>query len=1328
MSASVKPSRAELILRHFHLWSRRAATLVLMLLVLLLAAVVYVWTSKSDILAARGAAFLNAHVFGEGTHVVVGRIRGMPFQRLILEDVRLEGEGPQGKMAFLSAHELEVSYDLWGILHGRYVASSAAARGLHLEFLRREGGLYLPTFRSHKKSTRTTTFRIENIAVMDGTARVEMPWRTVTIDSLNGGLTVESGADGLKLTAHGLAGRMNDALGTIEVDKGTLGIRSPMRFDSIEGRWSGSPFGVAGTIGEKADLKIHVEQFPLGRLGKFLNRTDLDPGYVTRLHGNLKNESGRVSFDALGDFSWQEWNLEGVQGRGTIQNGMLDLRDVSTRLEGANLSRGVVRLPLHEAWFTVNVVAENLNTATLRMPVVDKMPGVVNGSAELRFGDRKNFLRALDMHIRLNQGTVLRVPFQSGNVSAVVRDGTFRFDSLYVNLDGARATALGKAGESFLDLDINYAGNLIPLRALARQPDLSGQADLHARLNGPPRSPILLGQGEVRQFSVSTVRAPLLVIEDANGPVNENQDLRIRAVMPQGLHVANLAFNRGVATVAAAMDSARVDSVYMANVDTVVTGWGSVRWKPEIRVSVNEANAIASGHRFHARSSFTVYRRGDVISTPGMVIDTPRGFANVEGAWNVTSHDGRLHAELNSIDPSVFFAKPPPVLIGKLTGVLDLAGTGHRLSGRADLALREVEFKRAHFDSARVNAELDGQDLRVDQFLLRRGSGEVEIHGSVGLPEPAVPLFKKLRQHQYPDADATRWQLGVEARGIDLADWKFLVPPTQAVSGRVNMTGTIAGTSAHPELSAGGTALQLNWKGFEADSLFVQGAYVGGSIQVQNIVIGEGGQSATVSGTFPLDLVLLPYSAAVPERVMDLHMEALDGSLHGLEFTPWIKKASGRLQAEVRAAGTPRHPVLDGWARVDNGRVELRERDEVVEHITARFAFKWDVVEVEEAKGILTVNWAGNQLAGGEVRVEPGGTYRLGTREEQTYRLKLHANQALVGESGIYAARVSGQIELTPQRAYDGRIYPTARGDLSVQRMEYGGSLKPQDVAQSKPPSLLYAVNIDAPNKVFVRTEQAEAELGGTLTARQTPDRQIITGTLDVLDGSYQFLQKTFRVTQGTLNWNNPSSRIPNVDIEAETKEAGYLITVNLTGPADQVEVRFSAEGLDNAPDQRALSESEIVSLLALGSVGLANMQNPNLSTQPNGGGTTAGGPRALEAGAGFGLVGIDALLGGQLEQTLRRELGINATLETENAQVYNEERKQWEYMPKAGLSTYWGDIRFQYLQGLSRTYEQDVALEYRLRRALVLRGSIINLPGKSTQEYNLELKLHHDY
>ncbi|HET9234860.1 MAG TPA: translocation/assembly module TamB domain-containing protein, partial [Candidatus Eisenbacteria bacterium] len=536
-------------------------------------------------------------------------------------------------------------------------------------------------------------------------------------------------------------------------------------------------------------------------------------------------------------------------------------------------------------------------------------------------------------------------------------------------------------------------------------------------------------------------------------------------------------------------------------------------------------------------------------------------------------------ADLRDIDPSIFFAASPPVAIGKINGIVELHGTGDHLAGRADVGIREIDWKegRAHFDSARVVAVLEDRDLRVEPLLVRRGAGEVEIHGRMGLPEPLVPILKKLRNRQYPDSENTHWDLEVTGRGIDLADWKFLVPPGQTVSGGLDIAGRISGTSAQPEIQMDGAARHLNWKGLEVDSLGARAGYRGGSVEIADLVLAQGAQSGTLRGSLPVDLVLLPFSFKIPERPMDLHVEALDGSLHALGFTPWIKNASGSLQTELRLAGTPRHPILDGWARVQNGRVELRERDEVIQNITARFSMKRDVVEVEEAKGILTVGWAGTKLSGGTVSVEPGGTYRLATRQEQSYKLRIRLNQGLVGERGIYAAQVSGNIELTPQRASDGRIYPTARGDLFVHRLEYGGTLKPQDVGEIKPPSLLYEVNIDAPNKILINADRADGELGGELTVRRTPVRQEIVGTLDVIEGKYKFLQKTFRVTQGTLTWE-PNSRIPRVNIDAETKEGGagggYLITVNLSGYANQVEVKFFAESLEGGSDQRALNDS----------------------------------------------------------------------------------------------------------------------------------------------------------
>jgi translocation-and-assembly-module (TAM) inner membrane subunit TamB-like protein len=1321
MSALDKPSKAERILRHFHLWGRRAATLFLLLLVVAIGTAVYVWTSQSGLLAAKGAAFLNAHVFGPGTHVVVGGIRGTAFNQLILEDVRLEGQGPGGDVAFLSAQELEVSYDLWGILHGRYVATNAAARGLHLEFLRREGGFYLPTFRGGKTQHKNaTTFRIEKIMVVDGTARIELPWRTVSLDSLNGELSVESGPDGLRLSTTGLRGSMNDQLGTVELDQGMFVIEPTLRLDGLRGRWSGSPFQISGTVAKKTDFQLEVESFPLGRLGKFLQRTDLDPGYVTRLAGTLSAEPGRATFQAEGAVSWQEWVGDHVQGKGTVVNDVLNLEDLSAHIEGATLDHGSIWLPLHGDPFTVHAVAQHLNTATLRMPVFDQAPGILNGTVDIRFGDRKDFLRSMDLRARLAPGEILDVPFQSGVVSAVVADSVFRFDSLAVAMDGARAAARGKAGPSFLDLVIDYAGTLVPLRTLTRQPDMSGSADLHARLNGPPVSPLLIGSGEVRQFSVADLKAPRLVIEEAAGPVNEHQSLRVRAVTPEGLTISNLAFARGFVTLVAAQDSARVDSVAIVNPDTLVTGHGSVRWTPDIRVSIQQVVADAGAKHFQARAPFTIYRRGDVMSTPGLILDTARGSARVEGEWNLTTHAGRLLADLHQIDPSVFFPTAPPIAVGKVNGVVDVEGSGGRITGHADLGLREVDWQamRAHLDSVQVTATLDDRVLKVDRLMARHGSGKVEIQGWVGLPESIVPAVQKLREHRYPDPEATKMDLQVAGTGIDLTEWKFLMPPSQSISGLVDVTGKISGSSAHPEIQVQAVGRGLNYKGFEADSVTARGSYAAGAIGIEELMVEDHGQSATVRGSFPLDLTMLPFSAQIPERPMDLHVEALDGSLHGLEFTPWIKKASGSLHAEVRVGGTLHHPLADGWARVEKGRVEIRDRDEVVENISAQFAFTRDKVKVEEAKGLLTVNWAGNQLSGGTVSIEPGGTYRLAALEEQSYRMKIKLDQVLVGQAGTYAGRVSGSLDFYPFRAPDGRIYPFLKGDLFASRIEYAGSLKPQDIAPLEPPGVLYDVKIDAPQNILINTEQTEAVLGGELTARQTPERQEIIGTLDVQSGSYQFLQKTFRVTQGTLTWDDPASRIPKVNIQAETKDAGYLITVTLTGPADQVEIHFTAENLNTSGDQRALSDNEILSLLALGSLGLSVQP----STDPGQPGTT---PDAKGAAAGFGVVAIDKLFGGSFERQLQKQLGINAQIEYLND--WNKEENT--YVPKAGVSTYLtNEIRLEYLQGITRTYEQDVALEYRLRKAVVLRGSVINIPGKSSQEYNLELKLHHDY
>ena len=331
MSPSDRLSRAAAVFRFLHRWIRRAATGVLLAAFLAVATAVLLWSLGAEFLAARATAFLNARVLGAETRLVVEEVKGTPFRRLVLAGVRVERVGPEGSYAFLSARELELTYDLWGLLHGRYVISRASARGLELD-LRTEGKkLLLPTFRRRggDKPSPAPAFRIRKLSALDGKARIEFPWRTVSIDSLVGEISMESGRDGLRFDVERLHGVLGDRLGRLDLDHGAFRAGRTIQLEDLEGAWDGSAFAVSGTAGPgPVDLDIRVAELPLERLGRFLLEAHLEPGYVKQAKGTLQAQDGRVTFDVDGEATWDPWSADALAGSGIIEDGMLRLRDV----------------------------------------------------------------------------------------------------------------------------------------------------------------------------------------------------------------------------------------------------------------------------------------------------------------------------------------------------------------------------------------------------------------------------------------------------------------------------------------------------------------------------------------------------------------------------------------------------------------------------------------------------------------------------------------------------------------------------------------------------------------------------------------------------------------------------------------------------------------------------------------------------------------------------------------------------------------------------------------------------------------------------------------
>jgi autotransporter translocation and assembly factor TamB len=425
-----------------------------------------------------------------------------------------------------------------------------------------------------------------------------------------------------------------------------------------------------------------------------------------------------------------------------------------------------------------------------------------------------------------------------------------------------------------------------------------------------------------------------------------------------------------------------------------------------------------------------------------------------------------------------------------------------------------------------------------------------------------------------------------------------------------------------------------------------------------------------------------------------------------------VEKATGTLQARVRATGTPRAPVVDGVASLDGGRIELRDRDEVVEAVSASVRLEQNLLTIERAQGLLE---------GG--KVSASGTYRLRASEIEAYALRIRADRAVARSSGLYAARVSGELVLRPLLAEDGRIYPFAEGNLFVHRAEYAGSLEPQDIAPFKPQPILYEVALEAPDRILVRNEKVDAELGGEIRVRQGVDRRTVLGRLEVLRGKYQVFLEQFRVTQGTLTWNDPTTIIPQIEAEAEAVVAPYLVVVAVSGRADQPVIQSRALTLDGRVDA-GLSDSQVFQLLAAGSLGLSARAlglGPRDPNAPEG----ANGSETLGSGVAAGTT----LVKGSLERALLRQLGFVDELDIDAAQ-----REGGNLDFTVGVRKWLTpSLTVIYRQGLSRAFEHDVAVEYRLRRAMFLRAGYLRRQDVSVssgvaQDYNLDLKVRHEY
>jgi translocation and assembly module TamB len=161
---------------------------------------------------------------------------------------------------------------------------------------------------------------------------------------------------------------------------------------------------------------------------------------------------------------------------------------------------------------------------------------------------------------------------------------------------------------------------------------------------------------------------------------------------------------------------------------------------------------------------------------------------------------------------------------------------------------------------------------------------------------------------------------------------------------------------------------------------------------------------------------------------------------------------------------------------------------------------------------------------------------------------------------------------------------PLLEGSLEIESMSYKDNFDEflamfSNASASETSSMLsnlrLALHVEGGRNITIQNQLADVEARVDLDIKGTVGNPSLTGHVEASGGTLAFQGKRYTITRGNVDFTDPLSIVPNVDIQAETEVRDYRIILAITGRGDNLHLDLRSDP--------ALSQFEIVSLIAGG-------------------------------------------------------------------------------------------------------------------------------------------------
>ncbi len=306
---------------------------------------------------------------------------------------------------------------------------------------------------------------------------------------------------------------------------------------------------------------------------------------------------------------------------------------------------------------------------------------------------------------------------------------------------------------------------------------------------------------------------------------------------------------------------------------------------------------------------------------------------------------------------------------------------------------------------------------------------------------------------------------------------------------------------------------------------------------------------------------------------MDLTIEGNLPLAVGRILSPALYDLSGDLKLSATAKGAWAQPKIRGDLTLASGTLTLPAWGGKLHGITGKAILQPHAITISSLEG---------KLDDGRFRLD--GRLALDHFRPGELTLALSANRLPIRIPDKLDVFISSRLNMEglPNRTelkgnidlLDGVYYQ----DLLLNPMDMLKPKTKRPVEPKKPgitfpylKNLSLDVAVSSRNPFMVENNIAELEIVSDVHIQGKLNRPEITGQTDIAEGTIRLWNRQFQVTRGIIDYGDPYSLRPGIDVRAETDIRQWKIQIDLTGSVDNLQIKLSSNPSEQSGDILAL-------------------------------------------------------------------------------------------------------------------------------------------------------------